>query len=329
MRTIVVDMMGCDLGTKATVPGVLDFLSRHQDVTVIAVGRKEELKELEGKCEIIDTPDIVPMDAGAFEVMRMRKSSMIVAINTMIERNAEAVVSAGSTGGFLTAATIKLKLIEGVERAALVSPFPTRIKGKKVTVLDIGANNENTPGQLVQFAILGRVYSQKLFGVEQPKVYLLSNGTEEEKGAPEVKEAHQLLKARNFPGFMGNIEGRDALDGNADVIVTGGFAGNIFLKSVEGVASMMSSMMKSAFKRNFFSKLGYLFVRKGIKEMKDTMDYKSVGGAMLLGVNGIVIKGHGSSDAYSFRCTLDLAYKMAEAEVVRHMKEGLKEYEGN
>lgn len=329
MKTIVVDMMGCDLGTKATVPGVINFLKKHNDVNIIAVGRKEELTELEGLCEIIDTPDVVPMDAGAFEVMRMRKSSMIVAINTMIERNAEAIVSAGSTGGFLTSATIKLKLIEGVERAALVSPFPTRIKGKKVTILDIGANNENTPKQLAQFAVLGSVYTKKLFGVDNPKVYLLSNGVEEEKGAPEVKAAHQLLKEINFPGFMGNIEAREALDGNADVIVTGGFAGNVFLKGVEGVASMMSSMVKSAFKRNFLSKIGYLFVRKGIQEMKDCMDYKSVGGAMLLGVNGVVVKGHGSSDAYSFGCTLDLAYRMAEAEIVKNMKEGLKEYEGN
>ena len=329
MKTIVVDMMGCDLGTKATVPGVIDFLKRNNDIKIIAVGRKDELSELEGLCEIIDTPDVVPMDAGAFEVMRMRKSSMIVAISTMIERGADAVVSAGSTGGFLTAATIKLKLIPGVERAALVSPFPTKIKEKKVTVLDIGANNENTPEQLAQFAVLGRVYSQKLFGIEEPKVYLLSNGAEEEKGSPEIKAAHQLLKERNFKGFMGNVEGRDALDGKADVIVTGGFAGNIFLKSVEGVASMMSGMMKTAFKRNLFSKLGYLFVRKGIKEMKETMDYKSVGGAMLLGVNGVVVKGHGSSDAYSFRCTLELARRMAIAEIVNNMKEGLKEYEGN
>lgn len=329
MKTIVVDMMGCDLGTKATVPGVINFLKKHNDVKIIAVGRKNELTELEGLCEIIDTPDVVPMDAGAFEVMRMRKSSMIVAINTMIERNAEAVVSAGSTGGFLTSATIKLKLIEGVERAALVSPFPTKIKGKKVTILDIGANNENTPKQLAQFAVLGSVYTKKLFGVENPKVYLLSNGVEEEKGAPEVKEAHQLLKESNFPGFMGNIEAREALDGNADVIVTGGFAGNVFLKGVEGVASMMSSMIKAAFKRNCLSKIGYLFVKDGIKEMKECMDYKSVGGAMLLGVNGVVVKGHGSSDAYSFCCTLDLAYRMAEAEIVKNMKEGLKEYEGN
>ena len=191
------------------------------------------------------------------DVMRMRSSSLMVAIQTMKDRGLDAVVSAGSTGGFLTAATIKLKLIEGVQRAALVSPFPTKIKGKKVTILDIGANNENNAEQLVQFAILGSIYANKIFDIEEPKIYLLSNGVEEEKGAPEVKEAHQLLKQRNIKGFMGNVEAREALDGRADVIVTGGFAGNIFLKSVEGIASMMSGMIKKAFKRNVFSGLGY------------------------------------------------------------------------
>lgn len=329
MKTIVVDMMGSDEGTKATVPGVLRFLKLHQDVEVIVVGKKEELTELEGHCEIIDAPDVVPMDVGAFEVMRMRKSSMMIALNTLIERKASAIVSAGSTGGFLTAATIKLKLIPGVERAALVSPFPTKIKDHKVTLLDLGANNENTPSQLLQFGILGSIYSQKLFGIKEPKIYLLSNGVEEEKGAPEVKEAHQLMKQKNLKGFMGNIEAREALNGTADVIVTGGFAGNIFLKGTEGTASMMSSMMKKAFKRNIFSKLGYLLCKKGIDEMRATMDYKSVGGAMLLGVNGVVVKGHGSSNAYSFSCALDLAYRMAQAEIVDRMKEGLKEYEAN
>ena len=195
---MVIDMMGSDNGSKATVGGVLRFLETHKDVEIIAVGKKDELKELEGKCEIVDAPDVVPMDVNAFDVLRMRKSSMVVALNTYLEKGADAIVSAGSTGGFLTAATIKLKLIEGVERAALVSPFPTAVKGKKVTVLDIGANNDNTASQIVQFAKMGSIYTNKVFGIEQPKLYLLSNGTEEEKGSPEIKEAHQILKKTNF-----------------------------------------------------------------------------------------------------------------------------------
>lgn len=327
MKTMVVDMMGSDLGSKETVPGVLQFLEKHPDVQIIAVGKKEELTALEGKCEIIDARDVVPMDVAAMDVLRMRQSSMMIALNTMLERKADAIVSAGSTGGFLTAATIKLRLIPGVERAALVSPFPTAIPGKMTTVLDIGASNENTADQLAQFAVMGSIYSQKVLQVKEPKIYLLSNGTEEEKGAPEVKKAHQILKNRQMPGFMGNIEGRDALNGVADVIVTGGYAGNVFLKTAEGVFVLMGHMLKKAFKKNCFTKIGYLFSRKGIKEMKAAFNYKSTGGAMLLGVNGVVVKAHGSSDAYCFSCAMDVAYRMAETNIVEQMKEGLKEHE--
>ena len=324
---MIIDTMGSDNGSKATTEGILRFLETHKDVEIIAVGRKEELSCLEGKCEIIDAPDVVPMDVNAFDVLRMRKSSMVVALNTYIERQADAIVSAGSTGGFLTAATIKLKLIEGVERAALVSPFPTVVKNKKVTVLDIGANNDNTASQIVQFAKMGSIYSNKVFGIEEPKLYLLSNGTEEEKGSPEIKEAHQILKNTNFPGFKGNIEAREALDGSADVLVTGGFPGNVFLKSCEGVFSIMSNMMKQMFKKNFFTKIGYLLCRKGVKEFKDTFDYKSIGGSMLLGVNGVVVKAHGNSEAYGFSCAMNVAYKMAKANIVQLMKEGLNSNE--
>ncbi len=327
MKTMVVDMMGSDLGTQETVPGVLQFLEKHPDVQIIAVGKKEELTALEGKCEIIDARDVVPMDVAAMDVLRMRQSSMVIALNTMLERKADAIVSAGSTGGFLTAATIKLRLIPGVMRAALVSPFPTAIPGKMTTVLDIGASNENTANQLAQFAVMGSIYAEKVLQVKEPKIYLLSNGTEEEKGAPEVKEAHQILKNRQMPGFMGNIEGRDALNGKADVIVTGGYAGNVFLKTAEGVFVLMGDLLKKAFKKNYFTKIGYLFSRKGIKGMKSTFNYKSTGGAMLLGVNGVVVKAHGSSDAYCFSCAMDVAYRMAEANIVELMKEGLKEHE--
>jgi len=327
MKTLVVDMMGSDNGSPATVEGVQIFLKRHPEAKIIAVGKIEELKALEKTCELMDARDIVPMEAGAMEVVRLRNSSMMVAINTFLDKKADGLVGAGGTGAFLSASTLKLKLIEGVERAALMSPFPTAIKGKKVTILDIGANNENTPSQLVQFAKMGRIYSSKVFKIENPKVYLLSNGAEDKKGSPEVKEANHILRETNFPGFVGNIEARDALDGEADVIVTGGFAGNVFLKGTEGVASLMNSLIKKAFKRNLCSKIGYLFAKKGFMEMKETMDYKTTGGAMLLGVNGVVVKAHGSSDGISFSYALEVAYKMAEADVIRLIGEGLQTHE--
>lgn len=325
MIKIIVDTMGSDNGSKAIVGGIKTFLKTHKDVEVYAVGKVEELESLKEfkNVYLIDARDVVPMEAGALDVMRRKDSSMLIAINKFSEINADAIVSAGSTGGFLSATTLKLKLIEGVERAALVSPFPTVIRGKYVTVLDIGATNENTPEQLVQFAKLGSIYANKIYDIETPKTYLLSNGAEDEKGTPVIKQAHKMLREQQFPGFMGNIEARYALKGDADVIVTGGFDGNIFLKSVEGTASMMSGMIKKAFKRNIFSKIGYLLAKKGFDEMSKTMDYKSVGGAMLLGVNGVVVKAHGSSEAYGFSCAMNIAYRMVKVDIVQKMKEGI------
>ena len=325
MITICVDCMGSDNGAKATVGGIINFLKKNKDTKIVAVGRKDELKELEAypQVEIVDAPDIVPMTVSPLEVMRARKSSMYQAITLTKENGYDAVVSAGSTGGFLSCATMRLKLVEGIQRAALVTPFPTK-NGNPLTILDIGANNETTPEQLAQFALMGRIYSQNVFNKENPSVYLLSNGAEEEKGTPEVKAAHKLLKETNFPNFKGNIEARETLDGTCDVIVTGGFAGNVFLKGCEGTAKMMSELMKNAFKKNIFTMIGYLFANSGIKGMKKVMDYKSYGGAMLLGVNGVVVKAHGNSDDYSFGCAIDLAYKMAKSNLVNLLKEGVK-----
>ena len=194
---------------------------------------------------------------------------------------------------------------------------------KKVVVLDVGANNENSPEELLQFAYMGRAFQQALFASKDPKTYLLSNGTEAHKGSPLVKEAHALLQSNNFPGFSGNIEAREVLSGEADIIVADGFSGNILLKGMEGLAKMMGGMIKENFKKNLWTKLGYLHVRKGFKNMSETMDYKSTGGAMLLGINGVVVKAHGNSDAYSFKSALKVAKQMVDFDIVNKIKENL------
>ena len=320
---IAVDTLGGDNGSKPIVEAILAFLKKNPDIKVVAYGKREELLELEGHCEIVEARNIVPMEAGPLDVLRMKDSSMYQAVySAKTDPEVDAIISCGSTGGFLSAATLVLKTIPGVNRAALVAPFPTMVKGKKTVILDIGASNENSPEELVQFAMMGELYSRYIFDVKEPMVYLLSNGTEPGKGSPVSKKAFKLLE--NNPHFQGNVEAREALHGNADVIVTDGFTGNIFLKSSEGMAKMMSGMIKSAFKRNLWSKLGYLHVKKGIKEMSETMDYKSTGGAMLLGVNGVVVKAHGNSDAYSFECALNVAKKLVESDLVNKIKEGVK-----
>ena len=322
MKNIIVDTLGGDNGSAPIIEAIKSFATENKDFKVTAVGNKDELKELEGICEIVHAPDIVPMEAGPLEVMRMKSSSMYVANSLMKERKADAILSCGSTGGFLSCATLMLKTSENVKRAAFVAPFPTKIKGKKVVILDIGASNENSPEELAQFAVMGGLYSKYIFNVENPKIYLLSNGTEEGKGSPAGKQAFKLLKSN--PNFTGNIEARNALSGEADVVVCDGFTGNIFLKSSEGMAKMMAGMMKAAFKKNLWTKLGYLHVKSGINEMTETMDYKSTGGAMLLGINGIVVKAHGNSDAYAFRCALNVAKNLVNADIVNKISEGLK-----
>lgn len=320
---IAVDTLGSDLGSGPIVQGILDFLKDNSDVEIIAFGKKEELVALEGKCEIVDARDIVPMTAGALEVIHLKNSSMCQAIKATKENNYDAIVSAGSTGGFLSAATLTLKLLPGIKRAALVGPFPTFVKGKKMVVLDIGASNENSAEELYQFAIMGSLYAKYVFNTEDPKVYLLSNGTEDHKGSPTVQEANKLFKEKNLPGFMGNKEARNALDGSVDVLVADGFSGNIFLKTNEGMAKWMGNLMKSAFKKNLWTKLGYLHVKGGIDEISQTMDYKSTGGAMLLGVNGVVVKAHGNSDAFSFKNALRVAKALVASKVNEKIKEGL------
>ena len=322
MIRIAVDCTGGDNGSAPIVDAILEFLTKNSNAQIIAFGKKEELTKLEGKAEIVDAPDIVPMEAGPLEAMRMKNSSIFKMSEYAKAGKVDAMVSAGSTGGFLSLSTLILKTIEGVRRAAFVAPFPTKIKGKKVVILDIGASNENSPEELAQFAIMGSLYSKYIFKVKDPKVYLLSNGTEEGKGSPVGKQAYKLLKENKE--FKGNIEARNALSGEADVVVCDGFTGNIFLKSSEGMAKMMSGMIKGAFKRSIFSKIGYLFVRKGIKEMTETMDYKSTGGAMLLGINGVVVKAHGNSDQYSFYNALRVAYELADIDLVSKIKQEIK-----
>ena len=320
---IAVDAMGGDNGSKPIIEAIKEFKKENQDVEIVVFGKEEELFELSSIAKIVNAPDVVPMEAGALEVLRMKNSSMCKAISTMKEENYDAVVSCGSTGGFLSAATLILKTIPGVKRSALVTAFPTKIKGKKVVVLDVGASNDNSAEELRQFAYMGKAYNEALFNTKEPKTYLLSNGAEEHKGSPLVKETHKLLKEENFPGFMGNMEARDVLNGDADILVADGFSGNVLLKGMEGVAKMMSSMIKNNFKKNLWTKLGYLHVRKGFKDMSETMDYKSTGGAMLLGINGVVVKAHGNADAYSFFNALRVAKLMVSYDVVYKIKEAL------
>lgn len=320
---LVVDAAGGDHGAKAVVEGILYLLEKEPDVEVIAVGKKEELTALKEKCRIIDAKDVVPMECGVLEVMRRKESSIYQAVDVLIKEKADGIVSAGSTGALLALASLKIGRLPGVIRPALITPFPTKIKDKWCVLLDVGASSENTPEELAQFAALGSAYVKSAYGIKEPDIRLISNGTEAGKGTPLLKKAYELLK--DHPGFHGYIEGRDVLSGETDVIIFDGFTGNVFLKTAEGVAKLMSSLLKGAFLSSFSAKIGYLYAKKGIASLKDRMDYKKVGGALLIGVTSVVVKAHGNSDGPSFYHSLALATRLIRQGLLTSIKQELND----
>lgn len=326
MIKIAVDMMGSDNGATVLAEAVKHYLKDFKDVSFLLFGDEKQLtplfseSEFKDRVEIYNCDSIIPMEIKPLDFLRAKSSSMYQAILAVKEKRADGVLTAGSTGGFVTGSTILLRNIDGVLRAGLCSPFPTRT-GKPTVILDIGANNYNTDEEVYQYGIMGRLYAEHILNMSDPSVYILSNGAEEGKGTDEIVSAYKLMKERKLPGFKGNVESREALDGTHDVIVTPGYAGNIFLKSTEGTAKMMNDMIKESFKMNIFTMIGYLFASKGFKRMKKTMDYRRFGGAILLGVDGVCVKAHGNSNEYAFYHAIDVASTMIKSNIVDKIKE--------
>jgi glycerol-3-phosphate acyltransferase PlsX len=236
-------------------------------------------------------------------------------------------VSAGSTGALLSGATLLVKRVKGIRRAAMGPVMPNKAGGKTV-ILDCGANAECTPEFLLQFGLVGSLYAKKYLGVENPKVGLLNIGTEDTKGTPLQKEAYALLQnasCRGLLNFVGNVEARDVPLGAVDVIVCDGFAGNVLLKTIEGTAMFMGSLMSKMFKKSILSKLAALLVMKDIKAFKKLLDYREIGGTQFLGIKKPVIKAHGSSDALAFRNAIKQAMNAAQSDITQELEQGLKD----
>lgn len=324
MYKLSIDAMSGDLGSSIVVEACLSFLKTHKDVELYVTGKKEELSALltEERVQIIDARDVVPMDAGIMSVRRKKDSSMVKAVTLANDGVVDGVVSCGSTGAFYTSAMLFLKRIEGVEKSCLMAILPTYNK-KGVAMLDVGANAENTPEQLKEFAIMGSVYAKNIRGIKDPKVALLNIGSESKKGDELHQKTYVLLSEEEKIHFTGNIEGRDLLLGDTDVVVTDGFSGNIALKTCEGVASIVMKMIKESMMSSFSGKIGALFAKSSLYVLKDQFDYKSVGGALMMGFEKAVVKAHGASDAEAFENAMDLAYQMVKLDVVTQMKEGL------
>ena len=329
---IVIDAMGGDNAPQAPVRGAV-AASLKYGCEIILVGDSEKIKPLlaegdnGGKISVVHASESIENDEKATAAVRGKKdSSMSVALSLLAEGKADAAVSAGSTGALLTGATFIVKRIKGVRRAAIATVMPNAQGGKSM-LLDSGANSECTPEFLLQFALLGSLYMEKICGVNNPRVAILNNGTEDKKGAPLQKETFPLLKSasdRGFINFIGNKEGRDILSGTADVLVCDGYSGNIALKTIEGTASFIMKELKAAFKKNMVTKLSALAAKKSIYELRDTLDYKKVGGAPFLGISKPVIKAHGSSDADAFCAAVNQAIIFSESGYIKAVSDNIE-----
>jgi len=251
---------------------------------------------------------------------------MVIGLRMLAEGQGDAFVSAGSTGALLSGATLIVKRVKGIRRAAMGPAMPNKAGGKTV-ILDCGANAECTPEFLLQFGLVGSLYAKKYLGIENPRVGLLNIGAEDSKGTPLQKEAYALLTQAHEKGllnFTGNVEARYVPLGEVDVVVCDGFSGNVLLKSIEGTAMFMGSLMKhKIFKRNIFSMLGYLFCKPGVDEVMKMLDSEEIGGTQFLGIKKPVIKAHGSSDALAFRNAIRQAEAAAKADFCQELEQAL------
>ena len=337
---IILDAMGGDNAPQAPVLGAIEAVKRY-NADIILVGRGQEILEVLKKngldtlpegMEIAHADDVVDMHDDPATVIHKRKnSSMIIGLKMLADGKGDAFVSAGSTGALLTGATLLVKRVRGIRRAAMAPAMPTKA-GTKVIICDCGANAECTPEFLLQFGLVASAYSKFTLGVENPRVGLLNIGSEDSKGTQLQKDAYALLKDasdRGLLNFTGNVEARDVPLGAVDVVVCDGFSGNILIKSIEGTAMFMGSMLKRMFKKNLGSKLGYLLCKSGVQDMMKLLDYREIGGTQFLGIKKPVIKAHGSSDALAFRNAVKQAMTAAEGDFTAQLEKSLAALKGS
>ncbi len=333
---IILDAMGGDNAPLAPVLGAFQA-AKDFGAQITLVGRGEEIlsvmrdqgiEDLPAGVEIANADEVVDMHDDPAGVIRKKKnSSMVIGLRMLAEGQGDAFVSAGSTGALLSGATLIVKRVKGIRRAAMGPVMPNKAGGKTV-ILDCGANAECTPEFLLQFGMVGTLYAKKYIGLENPRVGLLNIGTEDTKGTSLQKEAYGLLLSAAQQGllnFIGNVEARDVLLGGVDVVVCDGFSGNVLLKSIEGTAMFMGSLMKhKIFGRNLLSGLGYLLCKKGVREVLGMMDYREIGGTQFLGIRKPVIKAHGSSDARAFRNAVKQAMDAADGDIAPELEQSLQ-----
>ena len=310
---IIIDAMGGDHAPEAPVLGAIDAAkSFGTQITLVGKGeeilgvmRKHGIENLPAGMEIANADDVVDMHDDPATVVRKRKnSSMMVGLKMLADGEGDAFISAGSTGALLSGATLVVKRVKGIRRAAMGPAMPNN-KGGKTIICDCGANAECTPEFLTQFALVASLFAKKTYGIENPRVGLLNIGTEDSKGTQLQLDTYPMLQKMHEKGlinFVGNVEARGVPLGDVDVVVCDGFSGNVLIKTIEGTAMFMGSLMKHRiFKRNIFSMLGYLLCKKGVDEVSGMLNSDTIGGTQFLGIKKPVIKAHGSSGAFAFK----------------------------
>ena len=330
---IIVDAMGGDNAPQATVRGALQAI-KELGAEVILVGRGEEIletlhadgiAELPAGLEITHADQVVEMcDNPATAFKEKKDSSLTVGLNLLKEGVGDAFVSAGSTGALLSAATLLVKRVKGIRRAALAPVVPTG-KGGAV-LIDCGATAECTPEFLLQFAFMGSYYAERVLGRPEPKVGLLNIGAEPSKGTELQQEAYQLLKKAGEEGrinFTGNVEAREAVEGAVDVIVSDGYSGNIFLRTMEGARLLLGREIQKMFLKSLKTKIAAVLVKDELKEFKKLMSADEVGGTALIGISKPVVKAHGSSDAYAIRNAIRQAMDFSKSGIIEDIVENV------
>ncbi len=323
--TLSIDAMGGDSGPATLIAGVATARRRHPSARFLLHGDEKTLQPILkrhrslAKCaEICHAPDVVSMaEKPSQAIRRGRDSSMWHAVGSVSDSRADVAVSAGNTGALMAMSMFRIRAAEGISRPAIAVIWPT-IKGHCV-VLDVGANAGCEAGQLVDFAVMGETFSRAIFGIERPTVGLLNIGEEEAKGIEPVKRAAQILRASHLPiEFNGFIEGDDIGAGEVDVVVTDGFTGNVALKTAEGTAKLVTHYLNLALRRTFFGRVGGLIARGSFRAVRRKLDPRT--GGVFLGLNGLVVKSHGSADANGFASAIDLAVDMAASDMLARIK---------
>lgn len=310
--TISLDAMSGDLGAEVVVRAAASTLQKHTGLELLLVGDRDELDDLinrivghEPRMRVVHATEIVAMSDAPTDAVRKKKdSSMRVAIDLVKSGEAQACVSAGNTGALMATAKFVLKMLPGIDRPAIIAELPSI--GGSLHMLDLGANTLGTAEQLFQFAVMGSIVTADVKGIERPRIAILNIGAEDTKGHDTVKDAASLLNASTL-NYIGFIEGSEIFSGKADVVVTDGFTGNVALKTMEGTVGLMRQYMLEAFTRHWYTKLQALLARPVLRRLALKSDSRNYNGATLVGLNGIVIKSHGSADSYAFQHAIDTA----------------------